>query len=127
MDKVILVLYFCFSLFVFADATVGTSDNVRVQTLVKQVKSAQPSEKRVLMNRLKVMLRQSNKTHRLQVMKELKQSFSHGNAMHQGSKKREHKKTSARCAKHQLKHKRWRNGKGKGKGKGGKYNGESVR
>jgi len=113
MYKVIVALYFCFSLLVFAEVSVKVHKNMSVQTLVKQVKFAKPSDKRVLMNRLKVMLRKSNKTHRMQVMKELKQSFSTGNATPQ--RKQKHKNTSTHCGTQQPKHKRLRDGSGKGK------------
>jgi hypothetical protein len=116
MHKVIVVLYFCFSLFVVAESSIKINDNLSVQTLVQQVKVAKPSEKRVLMNRLKVMLRQSNKIHRQQVMYELKQSFSHGSTI---LKEKQKNTSSAHSGTHQPKHRQYQYGKGDGKRSGG--------
>jgi len=116
MYKVIIFLYLSFSLVVFAESTPTVSDNMRVQNLVKQVKSARPEDKRLLMNRLKVMLRHTNQVHRLKVMKELKQSFSHTNAMHKGQQKRRHNLN-------QPKHRGYQHRKGRGQKGGGRHGG----
>jgi len=123
MSKIVIFMYLCSSLFVSAQPIPTES----VQSLVKQVKAAKPSNKRILMNRLKIKLRESNQAHRMQVMQELKRSFSHGNAMHLGQQKGKHKGAAGRCSKHQPKHQRRKDGKGKGKHKGTKHNGSHQR
>ncbi len=46
-----------------------------VSDLITQIKSAQPSEKRVLMNSLKLKLRSANHSSRVAAMAELRKSF----------------------------------------------------
>jgi len=103
MGKVVVVFYFCSSLFVFADFTLETEENINIETLVKQVKIAEPEEKRILMNRLKILLRQSNKAHRLQVMNELRQSFS-PEGVHSELQKIEYRNASTQNGNYQPKH-----------------------
>jgi len=121
--KVVIFLYLSFSLVVFAESTPIVSDNIRVQSLVKQVKSAQPSDKRVLMNRLKVMLRHTNQVHRMKVMKDLKQSFSHTKTMYNGQQKRKNNFKKPNYGKHQPKYRGYRHRKGQGQKGGGRHGG----
>lgn len=83
-----------------------------ITTLIEQVKVSKVEEKRVLMNQLKVQLRQMNKENRQKVMMELKQSFatnSQNQQKHQYSQNLQEQQ-----AKHQPKHRQLRNGQGVG-------------
>ncbi len=53
-------------------------DNASVQALVAKVKKAPPSQRRVLMNELKIKLRSMQQETRTQVMLSLRQSFNAG-------------------------------------------------
>ena len=123
MYKVIIILYLCVSLFVFAEDISTASENMSVQSLVQDVKSAKPSDKRVLMNRLKIMLRHTNQVHRMNVMKELKQSFSHTNTMYKGNSKRKHNFNQSNDGKYQPKHRKYQYRKGCGQNGAGRHNG----
>jgi len=46
-----------------------------IETLISKIKSAKASDKRILMNQLKVQLREMNRETRSEVMRELKNSF----------------------------------------------------
>ena len=52
-----------------------------IKMLIKNIKSAKASEKRVLMNQLKVELRKMNQNVRKRAMRELRSSFSRGEEM----------------------------------------------
>jgi hypothetical protein len=128
MYKIILLFYTVCSLFVFAETSINITQKDSIQNLVKQVKIAKPSEKRLLMNRLKIMLRKSNQAHRTKVMKELKKSFSTHHVMHQGKQRREHKYQQSHSGKHQAKHRQHRYGKTEGsKDRGRQGGGNSHR
>jgi hypothetical protein len=75
--KYILVL---FSFFVFFSQTVFAEhkevDKAAIKALIAKVKTVEPSQRRVLMNELKVMLRSMHQETRTQVMLDLRRSFS---------------------------------------------------
>jgi len=75
--KYILVL---FSFFVFFSQTVFAEhkevDKAAIKALIAKVKTVEPSQRRVLMNELKVMLRSMHQETRTQVMLNLRHSFS---------------------------------------------------
>ncbi|MEA1879527.1 MAG: hypothetical protein U9N11_02620 [Campylobacterota bacterium] len=126
MYKIIIFFYLGFSLSVSAESLVVGSQKESIESLVKQVKTAKPSEKRVLMNKLKVQLRQSNQTHRMQIMKEIKQSFSTGNRIDQGKQRRKYRFEPSHSGKHQPKYRQRQGGNGAGK-KGSGRNGGGTR
>jgi hypothetical protein len=70
---ILLTALFLCSSFVYGKEKTST---VTIQSLVKQVKKAAPSERRVLMNELKIKLRSMNQESRKQVMLELRRSFN---------------------------------------------------
>ncbi len=55
-----------------------TTSNQNIDRLVTQIKSAKPSQRRVLMNRLKVELRGMNQESRRRAMMKLRESFNRG-------------------------------------------------
>ena len=75
--KYILVL---FSFFVFFSQTTYAehkeTDKNAIKALIAKVKIVEPSQRRVLMNELKVMLRSMHQETRTQVMLDLRRSFS---------------------------------------------------
>ena len=123
MYKIIIFLYIFFTMYAYATPVNTLSEQQRVQSLVKQVKTAKPSDKRILMNRLKIMLRKSNHEHRMQIMKELKKSFSSKHMMHQGRHKGKHKFRQSENGKHQAKRRRHRAHNGEGRRGGGEKKG----
>ena len=74
--------YFFISLFIlfFSSQTLFAEEAQRpstdIQKLVAQIKNAPPSQKRVLMNELKIKLRKMNEKTRKEVMSNLKSSFA---------------------------------------------------
>ena len=66
--------------------------NTDIQKLVSQIKNAPSSKKRVLINQLKVILREANADTRVKIMNDLKSTFAkntvttHGSLTKQGSK-----------------------------------------
>jgi len=76
------ITFICLSttmLFAVDTPTVDTQSNI--STLVNQIKSAKPEDRRALINQLKVKLRGLNKDIRQKSMMELRSSFSK-NGMH---------------------------------------------
>jgi hypothetical protein len=75
-SKYILVL---FSLFVFTSSMYAepkSVDKERIKALVEKVKKAAPSQRRLLMNDLKIQLRSMRQEIRRQVMLDLRRSFN---------------------------------------------------
>ena len=91
-----------------------------ISTLIKQVKTAKVEDRRVLMNQLKVQLREMNKESRQKAMRELKKSFSQKGHQHQTQHKqnKEHKNLHQQQSTHQPKYRRLQNGHGMGAGQG---------
>lgn len=75
--KYLLVL---FSFFVFfsqtAYAEYKETDKNAIKVLIAKVKTVEPSQRRVLMNELKIMLRSMHQSTRTQVMLDLRRAFS---------------------------------------------------
>ena len=64
--------------------------SLEIFTLISQIKSAKSTDRRLLMNQLKIELRELNAENRAKVMQELKASFrmkSHSNGMGMGKQK----------------------------------------
>ncbi|MDM5272460.1 hypothetical protein PGH07_09735 [Sulfurovum sp. zt1-1] len=70
-----LIILFFSSHTLFAEEAPQPSTDI--QKLVSQIKKAPPSEKRALMNQLKIKLRKMNEKTRKEVMSNLKSSFAH--------------------------------------------------
>ncbi|HEO98552.1 MAG: hypothetical protein JW682_02770 [Campylobacterales bacterium] len=74
--------YFFITIFIlfFASHTLLAEESQQpstdIQKLVSQIKKAPPSQKRVLMNQLKMKLRKMNEKTRQEVMSDLKNSFT---------------------------------------------------
>jgi putative lipase involved disintegration of autophagic bodies len=89
--KYILVI---FSFFVFFSQSLSAeqkeTNQDAINALVRKVKTVEPSQRRVLMNELKVMLRSMHQETRKQVMLDLRRSFS----ANTGSQTRNHSKQS---------------------------------
>ena len=114
----IIFLYGLFSLFVWGQSSATTTQQ-QISTLITQVKVAKSDQRRLLMNRLKVVLRKSNQAQRIIVMKKLKQSFANKTMLHQGKQGKEHKCIQAHNCKAQCKYQGQKNkGRGRRKGKG---------
>lgn len=63
------------------------ADSLEISTLISQIKSARSSDRRLLMNQLKIQLRELNAENRAKVMQELRASFgakSHSKGMGMG-------------------------------------------
>lgn len=88
--------------------------------LIEQVKIAKVEDRRVLMNQLKVQLREMNKESRQKAMRELKKSFSKKGDQHQTQRRhnKEHKNLHQQQSTHQPKYHRLQNGQGMGMGRG---------
>ena len=75
--KYLLVL---FSFFVFfsqtAYAEYKETDKNAIKVLIAKVKTVEPSQRRILMNELKIMLRSMHQSTRTQVMLDLRRAFS---------------------------------------------------
>ncbi|CAA6825426.1 MAG: Unknown protein [uncultured Sulfurovum sp.] len=84
-------------------------------TLIEQIKTAEIKDRRVLMNQIKIQLRELNKESRQQTMMELKKSFVK-NA--DKPKQQQHKNLQEEQSKHQPKYRQLRNGLGGGNGQG---------
>ncbi|HIP41329.1 MAG TPA: hypothetical protein EYG90_02300 [Campylobacterales bacterium] len=82
MIRYIITLIFLFSLTSFAQESLTSSTDIK--TLIEKIKNARNSEKRVLMNQLKVELRQMNQNTRSRAMQELRSSFNRGERLQQG-------------------------------------------
>jgi len=88
-----------------------------ISTLIEQVKTAKVEDRRVLMNQLKVQLREMNKESRHKAMKELKKSFSDKKQHAQRAyRHKEHKNLHQQQSTHQPKYHRLQNGLGRGQG-----------
>jgi len=89
-----------------------------IGSLIEKVKRAKVEDRRVLMNQLKVQLREMNKESRQKAMKELKKSFStKGHQRHTHRRcNTEHKNLHQQQATHQPKYHRLQNGQGMGQG-----------
>jgi hypothetical protein len=92
-----------------------------ISSLIEQIKSAKVDDKRVLMNQLKLQLREMNKESRQKAMRELKKSFS-GKKQHTQKqyKQVEHKNLHQQQSFHQPTYHRLQNGQGMGRGGGHK-------
>jgi hypothetical protein len=92
-----------------------------ISSLIEQIKSAKVDDKRVLMNQLKLQLREMNKESRQKAMRELKKSFS-GKKQHTQKqyKQVEHKNLHQQQSSHQPTYHRLQNGQGMGRGGGHK-------
>jgi len=86
--------------------------------LIEQVKIAKVEDRRVLMNQLKVQLREMNKESRQKAMRELKKSFSKKGNQHQTQRRynKEHKNLHQQQSTHQPKYHRLQNSQGMGQG-----------
>jgi hypothetical protein len=92
-----------------------------ISSLIEQIKSAKVDDKRVLMNQLKLQLREMNKESRQKAMRDLKKSFS-GKKQHTQKqyKQVEHKNLHQQQSSHQPTYHRLQNGQGMGRGGGHK-------
>ncbi len=72
--------------FVLTHTTLNAQENITkqntIKTLIQEVKKAPPSQRRVLMNKLKIELRTMNKETRKQTMIELRNSFNKQHTNH---------------------------------------------
>jgi ribosome recycling factor len=68
----------------------GESVTLSVQNLLLQVKQAPDSQKRVLMNQLKMQLKKMNTESRKEVMRKLKKSFGGKGMQHRRGQRRQH-------------------------------------
>ena len=87
-----------------------------IATLISQIKEAKPDNRRVLMNQLKVKLREMNKESRQKTMRELKKSFLKGSCK-AGQQKHKHQKNRAirhQQQRHQPRFRQIHNGQGRG-------------
>jgi hypothetical protein len=112
-----LFLMLFFSLTLHAEEIKSPS----IQTLIEQVKTVKVKDRRVLMNQLKIQLREMNKENRQKAMMELKKSFSnkkHKNQTQHKHQTREHKNLHEQQSKHQPKYRHLQNGQGRGQGNG---------
>ena len=80
MIRYILTLIFLFSLSSLAEDSLTLSTDIK--TLIKSIKTSKNSEKRILINQLKVELRQMNQNARSKAMQELRSSFNRGEGLH---------------------------------------------
>jgi len=88
-----------------------------ISMLIEQVKSAKVDERRVLMNQLKVQLREMNKESRQKAMSELKKSFATKRQLtNKQYKQAEHKNLHQQQSMHQPTYHRLQNGQGVGRG-----------
>ncbi len=87
-----------------------------IATLISQIKEAKSDNRRVLMNQLKVKLREMNKESRQKTMRELKKSFSKESCK-AGQQKHKHQKNRAirhQQLRHQPRFRQIHNGQGRG-------------
>lgn len=76
----LVILFFSSHTLLAEEAQQPSTD---IQKLVSEIKKAPPSQKRVLMNQLKIKLRKMNEKTRKEVMSNLKSSFAQkGNSAH---------------------------------------------
>ena len=71
---IVLTTFLMFGTSVYAQTNTGKEETIK--SLVEKVKQAPPSQKRVLMNQLKVKLRSMSKENRQQVMMDLRHAFN---------------------------------------------------
>ena len=116
------IIFILFSLSLFAQDSIEehiepkvSVEKPTISTLISQIKEAKSDDRRVLMNQLKVQLREMNKESRQKAMSELKKSFSKSGSK-TGQKKHKHQKHKKfqhqQC--HHPKFRRLRNGQGRG-------------
>ena len=75
-SKYILVLFYFFVLSSSAYAEHKGAEKETIKALVEKVKKAEPSQRRLLMNELKIQLRTMHQETRTQVMLDLRRSFN---------------------------------------------------
>ncbi|MCH9741187.1 MAG: hypothetical protein K0U38_10190 [Epsilonproteobacteria bacterium] len=105
-----MIRYIIISLFLFLPliAEETAPKPFDIQAHIVNIKTAKASERRVLMNQLKLQLRQMNKESRVQVIKELQTSFAKG-------KRQQNQNIRRQYPQHQSQHRM-----GNGQGRGGK-------
>jgi len=89
--KYILVLFSFFVLSSPVYAEHEGADKETIKALVEKVKKAEPSQRRLLMNELKIQLRTMHQETRTQVMLDLRRSF---NGQHRGQQSHRAKKSN---------------------------------
>lgn len=92
--KILLVMLLTLSL--SAKELMQKVQQKSIETLVQQIKNATPQNKRVLINQLKQQLREKNKATRLNVMMDLKKSFSHDKKLSSKKQNRVSRKNSSK-------------------------------
>ncbi len=113
------IILIIFSLSLFAQESIEQNKLTKIQkvseltiaTLISQIKEAKSDDRRVLMNQLKVKLREMNKESRQKTIRELKKSFSKGSCK-AGQQKYKHQKN--RAIRHQPRFRQIHNGQGRG-------------
>ncbi len=116
---------------VVAPPPTSTTQELTIQELIEQVKSAPNEQKRALMNQLKVQLRTMNQDSRDKAIKELKKSFIK-KEMHTKSQKRQKNHETSQHSNHQPKFRHLQQGgkhnstpqPGRGGGSGQQGNGQ---
>lgn len=91
---------------------VQNEERDKISKLISKIKAAKVEDRRILMNQLKVQLREMNKESRQNAMKELKESFtSKGHAQH---KNQQHKNLQEQQHQHQPKYQQLQHPQGQG-------------
>ena len=79
--RIFLLMVFLYSE-IFGDTISKEGATDDIMRLVSKVKEAKASERRVLMNELKISLRQVNQASRHRIMMQLRKSFTRGGGLH---------------------------------------------
>ena len=79
--RILLLMVFLYST-VFGNTFTQESSTKDIMNLVNKVKEAKVSERRVLMNQLKISLRKLNQASRQRIMLRLRKNFNHGSGLH---------------------------------------------
>ncbi len=118
------ILFIIFSLLCFWTNTLFSDtiakEPIKVELLIKQIKSAKPQERRVLMNHLKLRLRTMNQGSRAKAMMRLRKSFAKGyhqgiGQQHKGSMMRQEKVNTPQHTPQRNTHKGMQQGQHRGK------------
>ena len=79
--RIFLLIVFLYSA-MFGDTLAKEDATENIMHLISKVKKAKASERRVLMNQLKLSLRQVNQASRQRIMLQLRKNFNRGNGLH---------------------------------------------
>lgn len=79
--RMFLLMVFLYSA-MFGDTLLKEDSTEDILSLVSKVKEAKASERRVLMNQLKISLRKVNQASRQRIMLQLRKNFNRGSGLH---------------------------------------------